>query len=102
MLILTHPNTNRHHGEPEGWNEERDGPCATLPTVSIDGMHASFWQPDPEELDTLLRGGCIKLYIAATQHPVISVGVDEWPKQRHDSDGHPIHSPHDTGVPNDR
>lgn len=98
MLILTHPNTNRRHGAPENWNEEQDGPCATLPTVSVDGMHVSFWQPTPEELDTLLRGGSIRLYIAATQHPVISVGVDEWPKQLHDEDGHPISGPHDTGA----
>lgn len=97
MLILTHPNTNRYHGEPEGWNEERDGPCATLPTVSVGVIHASFWQPEPHELDALLRGGSIRFAIIAEQHPVISVSVEEWPEQRHDGDGHPIHSPHDTG-----
>lgn len=98
MLLLAHPNTNAHHGKPKDWGDERDGVCQTLPTVSVPGLHASFWQPTPEELDTLLRGGSIELRIASQYHPVVSVGVEEWPRQRHDDDGHPITSPHDTGV----
>lgn len=97
MLILTHPNTNAHHGKPKDWDDERDGICQTLPTVSSGVIHMSFWQPTPNELDMLLRGGSINLAIIAEQHPVISVGVNEWPGQRHDDDGHPIYSPHDIG-----
>lgn len=98
MLILTHPNTNRRHGAPKTWDEGRDGPCATLPTVSVGVIHTSYWQPEPHELDALLRGGSIVFSVIADQHPVISMGVDEWPKQLHDSDGHPISGPHDTGA----
>ena len=98
MLILTHPNTNAHHGKPLDWDDERDGICQTLPTVTVGNLHASFWQPTPEELDTLLRGGSLQLNVYADQHPVISLAVSEWPRQRHDEDGHPIYSPHDTGV----
>lgn len=90
MLILTHPNTNRHHGAPVDWNEERDGECATLPTVSTDDLHASFWQPEPHELAILMRGGCIRFLVASTRHPVISVAVEKWPNQLHDSNGNPI------------
>lgn len=90
MLILTHPETNARHGKPEGWDDERNGVCATLPTISVGVIHASFWQPEPHELEILKAGGCVALHVIAAQHPVVSVSVEAWPEQRHSSDGTPI------------
>lgn len=96
MLILGHPMTNAHHGAPKNWDAERDGPCETLPTITVRDadnvpiLHASFWQPDPSEMDLLLKGGALELHIAAPVHPVVSLRVNAWPGVRHDENGTPL------------
>lgn len=79
MNPLRHPKTNAELGKPAGWDEERDGPCLTLPVVrSIqDGKmcHDSFWRPTPIELKALQDGGAVNLRIFSTEHPVVWVGT---------------------------
>ena len=91
MLILGHPMTNAHHGAPKNWDAERDGPCETLPTISVEHnggvVHASFWQPDPAELELLNRGGALELHVLQPAHPVVSLRVNAWPGVRHDENG---------------
>lgn len=91
MFILRHPNTTTDHGAPPNWNPETDGPCETLPTISVnlDGriVHASFWQPEPHELEQLNRGASIELHILQPVHPVVSLRVNAWPGERRDETG---------------
>lgn len=94
MLILKHPNANRSWGAPKNWNEERDGPCSTLPTIG-DGvtahtdtmqiMHFAFTR---DELAILAGGGSLQLAIHTPIMPVVSFEAVEWPGQQYDDDGH--------------
>lgn len=96
MLILTHPNANRKWGAPRNWNEERDGPCATVPTIG-DGvtqdtdtmqiMHIAF---APDELATLMRGGSLQIALQVHQLPVLSIEAVKWPHQQYDENGNII------------
>ena len=64
---------------PKDWDVEKDGPCGTLSikTERIVGLAfmTSAWQPTPEELEHLVKGGSVRLSISAPQHPVVQVGV---------------------------
>lgn len=65
-------------GEPKGWDESKDGPCAVLDvrveSKGIRNYHYSNWKPLPEELAMLNAGGSVELCCVGVQPPV-SVGV---------------------------
>lgn len=53
--------------------------CQPLPVViEPDGM-ASFWQPEPIEIEALQRGGSVFLKVRSNVHPVVQIGVVEYP-----------------------
>jgi hypothetical protein len=35
----------------------------------------SFWRPDVEELEALIKGGSVVLYVWGTMHPPVAIGV---------------------------
>lgn len=53
--------------------------CQPLPIVRTEDAMISFWQPNAYELEALQRGGSIFLRIPGRVHPVVSLGVDEYP-----------------------
>lgn len=70
-------------GRPKDWDEERDGPCATLPVMRqpLPGnlvSHISLWVPTPEERRQLLLGSAVVLSCVGVQ-PVVAVGVSDLP-----------------------
>lgn len=69
-------------GKPKDWNEERDGPCDSLPVRVMQHPGGlvemqSAWQPTPEELDTLNRGGPVILTVCSKAHPPVRLEVEE-------------------------
>lgn len=61
---------------PEGWDEERDGPCHDLP-VMVDQKSrecTTLWRPTEHELELLRNGHPVLVNILGGQPP-ISVGV---------------------------
>lgn len=60
---------------PAGWNEARDGNCATLHVRMIrDGdsvLAQSAWEPTPAELAALNAGGSVILNVVGGQPPVM-------------------------------
>ena len=72
---------NADFAKPRSWDDERDGPCGTLPMrVEPEGvynMHNSNWKPDAEELRLLNRGGVVELCCVGIQPPVSVAVVPE-------------------------
>ena len=82
MSPIQHPTNNHTFGAPVGHNHEAL-PCETLSvTVGRDdsGMPvmASFWQPTPEELESLNAGRPVILYVYGSGHPIVAVGVEDF------------------------
>lgn len=80
MTPIQHPSNNHSLAPPRGLNQEQL-PCETLHVTACraeDGLPLmiSFWQPTPEEIEHILRGGSIMLYVYGLQHPVVAVGVE--------------------------
>ena len=69
---------DKHVTKPRNWDDNRDGPCGTLPvrveSYGIYDYHYSAWKPDAEELALLNAGGVVELCCVGQQPPV-SVGV---------------------------
>jgi len=64
-------------GQPRGWDEQRDGPCDGLPIARDDrGWFYSFWRPSWKERLMLLAGVPVRLCIASTAHPPVSLTVE--------------------------
>ena len=63
-----------NYTKPEGWNDERDGPCGVLSvrTERVRGLnyHFSTWKPSTEELQRLVAGECVELCCVDVQPPV--------------------------------
>lgn len=73
MKIL-HPDNAKVIEAPENMPD-----CQPLPVViEPDGM-ASFWQPEPIEIEALQRGGSVFLKVRSNVHPVVQIGVVEYP-----------------------
>lgn len=78
MEIKRIEGATRTLGAPHEWDH---GKCHGLPI--LDGMHdgvpvmVSAWEPSPLELEALLRGETIKLWIYGATHPVVSMTVGE-------------------------
>ena len=72
---------NADFGKPRDWDENRDGPCGTLPVrVEQEGIynaHYSAWKPDAAELARLNEGGVVELCCVGIQPPVSLSVVSE-------------------------
>jgi hypothetical protein len=63
-------NSNVKYGPPEGWDNERDGHCSNLYVRRDNATCASAWEPTPQELELLNKGGSVVLTIWGAQPPV--------------------------------
>lgn len=81
MIAGRIPGATRHLGAPAGWQPEEHGDCAHLPirdmlvNGDVPSMH-SVWEPTPQELDWLARGGKVRLLVVGTEHPPVMLMVD--------------------------
>lgn len=66
---------NANFAKPTEWDDERDGPCGSLPVrlekVGFYVEHNSAWKPDEEELKLLNEGGVVELCCVGIQPPVL-------------------------------
>jgi hypothetical protein len=64
--------------KPEGWDDERDGPCGVLSVrtehTRLLKRHFSTWKPSAEELQRLVAGECVEICCVDVQPP-LSVAV---------------------------
>lgn len=73
----------RELGKPKDWDDEKQGICHALPIrdcIDAEGnpLMVSAWQPTPEEIEAIVNGEPILLFVFGTEehaHPVVSVGV---------------------------
>jgi hypothetical protein len=89
-IILKHPNSNANYGAPKDWNEELNGPCATLPAIHFKNCNVIHLGFTADEIAILAAGGSFQLAIWQDTMPVLTPSVEEWPNQRYDDDGHVI------------
>ena len=89
-IILKHPNANRDYGAPKDWNEERDGPCASLPAIHRPGCNMIHLAFTPEEIEALRNGGSFQLAIWQDVMPVLSPDVTTWPGVAFDNEGNQL------------
>jgi hypothetical protein len=66
---------------PADWNEQENGPCATLAVMQIedDGGKRllSAWRPTIRDIDNLRKGGFVILEVFGSGHPAVSVRTCE-------------------------
>lgn len=89
MLIARIDGATRELGKPKNWPEGQE--CLTLPIKDIeleDGsdVMASAWQPDSQELERLVQGGHVILWVWGTGHPPVAMtvrtrSVNRWANQ---------------------
>lgn len=75
---------SRPIGKPKGWDQAKDGHCATLHVrdQQIGGLAfmISAWEAGPLEPGYLLAGANVHLGISAPIHPVVNMGVGPVPE----------------------
>lgn len=84
MDIIEIAGKTRDFGKPLDWNDERDGPCGSLPirdetfAPGVNKM-VSEWRPSQIELEHLKLGAPLQLGVVGVVHPVVSLGVGAVP-----------------------
>jgi hypothetical protein len=76
MNPIRHPSNNVALGPPAGWDEEKNGPCATLHCTRTDTHVVSLWKPDEKELQALRHGGTVALWVIGETHPPLWVSAE--------------------------
>lgn len=80
MLIKRIDKADVVYKAPEDWKQE-DGSCGDLAVRHVETENGVFmvsaWAPTPKELEMLLDGETIKLWIRGTGHPVVAMTVGE-------------------------
>jgi hypothetical protein len=71
-----HPSNNMLLTVPPGMTD-----CSNLPATMCveDGVFkwvASFWKPSPEEMQLLIDGGSVALFVFSQTHPPVAIGVE--------------------------
>lgn len=78
MVITQHPSNNSVLGAPPGVSIED---CRALPITRglVDGKPVciSYWKPTDAEIELILRGKCVALWVWGMTHAPVAVGVDE-------------------------
>lgn len=85
MIPVDVEGETRKIGKPLNWDEEQAGKCGALSVCDTQGsggfpMMISKWQPDENDLKTLMDGGAVYLAVYGQTHPVVSIytgGEDE-------------------------
>lgn len=79
MEIKRIEGATRTFGAPHDWDAETNGKCYGLPVRDVDCEGTPFmvsaWEPTPQEMQALLAGETIKLWISGSVHPVVSATV---------------------------
>lgn len=87
MIPARIPRATRYLGAPAGWEPEANGDCAHLAIrdMPVNGntpsMH-SLWEPTPQELDWLAKGGKVRLMVVGSVHPPVTLMVDLPPDEQ--------------------
>lgn len=80
MIIKRIEGASRVFGAPPDW-DGKDMRCGALPVVDVETPEGKFmvsaWEPSPQELQALMSGETIKLWIRGTGHPVVALTVGE-------------------------
>lgn len=87
MIPARIPRATRYLGAPDGWQPESDGDCAHLAIrdMTINGdvpSMQSLWEPTPQELDWLAKGGKVRLITVGVAHPPVMLLVDLPPDEQ--------------------
>lgn len=73
MEIVNINGATRILGKPSDWDESKGLPIIDHP----EGWMISEWRPTPLELQALVEGGSVRLWVQGDAHPVVSLeGVD--------------------------
>lgn len=85
MLVGRIKDATRNLGKPEGWDDERDGPCSSLPirdgrSQGVPHME-SAWYPTIEEMQRMVMGAPVYLRVVGTNHPPVALWVGDTPEQ---------------------
>lgn len=79
MLVKLISGFTKVWGAPENWEASKMGECGGLPArlveTSAGPMWESAWEPTPEELNMLNKGGTVHLFVGAHPHPVVAMSV---------------------------
>lgn len=81
MLMGRIEGASRPLGAPESWDQDgASGKCATLwvrdtQLAGGEPCMISAWFPTPEEIAAIQRGEPVYLYVIATGHPPVHLGV---------------------------
>lgn len=79
MEPIKHPDANHALRPPVDWDEEKNGPCATLEVFAqVQGSDIciqSTWMPNAEELAALNAGQPVVLMVYGRVIPPMAVGV---------------------------
>lgn len=63
-------------GAPANW-DGKELPCDALPILDVEtsngNVMASEWKPTAEEIEAILNGAPVRLWIFGTAHPVVSL-----------------------------
>ncbi len=75
-------NQTRNLGKPADWDEQKLGPCGSLPIVDaiLPGgarCMVSAWKPTESELALLNEGGLVYLTVVGTVHPPVAMQVEK-------------------------
>lgn len=91
MNSVTHPSNTRTLNPPPGWDQDKL-PVASVPVsdVRLGDVQAvaTFWKPEPVELDALLLGGTVMLSVIGPTMPPVAVQV-AMATERHEPSGEP-------------
>lgn len=79
MRKTQHPSNNGVLGAPAGW-DQKSMPCDALAITRMEwgGGPAilSFWEPTAEEIEQLLAGGKVALWVVGTTMPPVALTVE--------------------------
>lgn len=78
MIVKRIEGATRVLGAPPDWKD--DGvTCVGLPVVDVVTDQGPFmvsaWEPTPDELQALLNGASVRLWVRGSGHPVVSLDV---------------------------
>jgi len=80
MLIAHIDGATRHFGAPENWDGDL-AKCNVLPVRDVISSELPFmisaWEPTPAEIQAMINGATVKLWIQGTIHPVVSLTVGD-------------------------
>jgi hypothetical protein len=69
------PGATRVLGAPAGWVIERDGLCSGLAIRDVNNHMVSSWQPSAEEIERIVAGAPVHLFVMGVSHPPVAVEV---------------------------